>query len=433
MSMLLNTDQRVRLDTSEGDCVVERLLGAGAQGEVYRVRMPDGTRRALKWYFPSSATREQEAALYDLVARGAPDARFLWPLEMATIPGRPGFGYLMALRPPNDSSIVDLMRRRVEPSFRALATAGFQLADSFLRLHAMGLCYRDISFGNVFFDAESGDITICDNDNVGVDDPALGSSVGGTIGFMAPEVVRGEAAPSRSTDLFSLAVLLFYMLMIHHPLEGRQELRIRAFDAAAKKRLYGTRPVFIWDPDDHSNEPDPEIHANAVIFWGLYPRFLRELFTRSFTAGIRDPAHGRVQESEWRAAMIRLRDSILYCGCGEENFLDLEGSAVCWSCGKRYALPRRLLIGRDTIVLNHDTKLYPHHLRHNEYVFDPPLADVSRHPTDAKRWGLRNRTEHKWVAELASGDMRDVMPGRSVALEAGTKIQFGNVKGEIVA
>jgi hypothetical protein len=44
------------------------------------------------------------------------------------------------------------MRYQVEPSVRALATVALNLAQGFLQLHARGLCYRDISFGNVFFD-----------------------------------------------------------------------------------------------------------------------------------------------------------------------------------------------------------------------------------------------------------------------------------------
>jgi hypothetical protein len=30
----------------------------------------------------------------------------------------------------------------------------------------MGYSYRDISFGNLFFDPDTGDVLICDNDNV---------------------------------------------------------------------------------------------------------------------------------------------------------------------------------------------------------------------------------------------------------------------------
>jgi hypothetical protein len=59
--------------------------------------------------------------------------------------------------------------------------------------------------------------------------------------------------PSTQTDLFSLAVLLFYMFVMHHPLEGRKELAIKCLDLPAMKKLYGTEPLFIFDPSDDSN------------------------------------------------------------------------------------------------------------------------------------------------------------------------------------
>ncbi len=240
------------------------------------------------------------------------------------------------------------MKRRIAPSFRALTTAGLDLAHSFLQLHAKGLCYRDISFGNVFFEPDTGDILICDNDNVTVDGTAS-ASVLGTPRFMAPEIVRGEALPSSQTDLFSLAVLLFYMFMVHHPLEGKKEASIKCFDLPAMTQLYGVAPVFVFDPADKSNRPVPGYHDNALAYWPLYPQFVRDLFTRSFTDGLRDPQHGRVRESEWRAALVRLRDAIVYCPrCSVQNFYDAETlqasgqPALCWSCANPIGLPPRI-------------------------------------------------------------------------------------------
>ena len=46
---------------------------------------------------------------------------------------------------------------------------------------------------------------------------------------MAPEIVRGEALPSTATDLYSLSVLLFYLLMVSHPLEGLRMARADVF------------------------------------------------------------------------------------------------------------------------------------------------------------------------------------------------------------
>ena len=122
-----------------------------------------------------------------------------------------------------------------------------ELADSFLRLHSLGFCYSDISFGNIFFDPVTGEISICDNDNVAVDGEGI-SDVLGTPRFMAPEIVREEAKPNINTDLYSLAVILFYMFMVHHPLEGKREREIACLDLPAMKKLYGTEALFHFRP-----------------------------------------------------------------------------------------------------------------------------------------------------------------------------------------
>ena len=102
--------------------------------------------------------------------------------------------------------------------------------------------------GNVFFDPDTGDVLICDNDNVSYN--SAPSGIYGTPRFMAPEIVNGKAKPSTNTDLFSLAVLLFYMFMLNHPLEGKLEAEIKCMDYLAMNRLYGEHPVFIFDPKD---------------------------------------------------------------------------------------------------------------------------------------------------------------------------------------
>jgi DNA-binding helix-hairpin-helix protein with protein kinase domain len=437
MNEVLQPGQTVRTTPSGVECRVDAFLGGGNQGEVYRATL-GGQVVALKWYFPAVATPEQRAALEGLVQTGPPDRRFLWPLEIAESPDAPGFGYVMPLREARFKGIVDLMKRRIEPTFRALATAGLHLADSYLQLHARGLCYRDISFGNVFFDPATGDVLICDNDNVGVD----GARKGGVLGtprFMAPEVVRGDALPSTQTDLFSLAVLLFYMLVVHHPLEGEREAAIKCLDLPAMMRLYGTEPLFVFDPQDDGNRPVAGLHDNALAFWPIYPAFLRDLFTRAFTDGLRDPQHGRVRESEWRAAMVRLRDAIVYCaGCQAENFYDAgalrDGGGrpgACWACGAALVLPPRIRIGRQIVLLNHDTVLFPHHLEDSRlYDFSHPAAAMTRHPVDPDIWGLKNLTGEKWVVSARDG-ARDVPPGRSVTLASGTRIHFGHTEGEI--
>lgn len=420
---------------------IERFLGGGGQGEVYQVSV-NGQPCALKWYFPEQATAEQRQALLALIRKGAPGPGFLWPMDLIEAPGTPGFGYLMPLREARFHGIVDLMKRRIDPDFRALTLAGLQLAQAFLALHAQGLCYRDISFGNVFLDPATGEIAVCDNDNVTID----GNSGGGVLGtprFIAPEVVRGEARPGTATDLYSLAVLLFYLFHIHHPLEGRKEAEIKCFDLPAMTRLYGTEPCFIFDPADDRNRPVKGLHDNALAHWPIYPDYLREAFTRAFTSGLHDP-DARVRESEWRVLLARLRDGIHYCGhCTAENFHDPDATtpATCWACHRPLVPPMRLRLhdpqsgapGRRLVLLNHDTRLYAHHLdpHRRPYDYGDPLAEMAQHPTDPGRWGLKNLGAEKWVMTTPDGSLRDVAPGRSAGLAAGLRIDFGQVSGVV--
>ncbi|PWT90879.1 MAG: serine/threonine protein kinase [Proteobacteria bacterium] len=439
MIPMLKPGQKVITKSSGVECTLVEYLGGGGQGDVYRAEMA-GRFVAVKWYLSRSATERQRASIELLVRKGPPTDRFLWPLELVSCPGVRDFGYMMPLRESRFRGIADLMKRRIDPTFRALTTAGFGLAHSFLHLHSQGLCYRDISFGNIFFDPHTGEVAICDNDNVTVDgDPASG--ILGTPRFMAPEVVRGEALPSTQTDLFSLAVLLFYLFLVHHPLEGRRELEIHSFDLPAMTRLYGTHPLFIFDPHDRSNAPVPGQQDNAILAWPIYPRFLRDLFTRSFTTGLHDSEHGRVREGEWRAGMIRLRDSIVYCSsCGAENFYDgdalrASGGAPpnCWACKANVPLPYRLRFGRSLVMLNHDTRLFVHHVdeqRAND--FSRAVAEMARHPQHPDVWGLKNLSDETW-SYSSGGDPRpsEVLPGRIVRLENGMRINFGRVEGEV--
>src|SRR3954447_26738107 len=62
---------------------IGRVLGQGGEGVVYEVI--DGADHpvyALKWYFEQTAVKERRRTLGELVERGAPHLRFLWPLGL---------------------------------------------------------------------------------------------------------------------------------------------------------------------------------------------------------------------------------------------------------------------------------------------------------------------------------------------------------------
>lgn len=409
---------------------IVRKLGEGGQGEVYEVA--GGNRHcALKWYFKHTASREQKKIIQSLIKKGRPSSNFLWPEDL--IYGDDTFGYIMPLRPSNYKSIVDMMKRKAEPSFRALCIAGINLAAGYQKLHSMGYSYRDISFGNVFFNPDNGEVLICDNDNVsinGLDD----SGVCGTQRFMAPEIVRGEKKPSTDTDLFSMAVLLFYMFMMHHPLEGAGEANIKCMDINAMNKIYGENPVFIWDPDDDSNRPVWGYQDNAIIYWKLYPGFIRDLFTRAFTKGIHNPRE-RVVEKEWEDAFVHLLNNIVICPeCGVENFYDEELSQNgkehhCWNCQKTVPVPQTLRMGKNILLLNGDTQIFEHYVKDN-YNFKNVFGKVSQNPKDPSRWGIKNMSKDIWMYIKSDGSKTPVEEGRTAPMSVGAKINFGNKIGQ---
>ena len=436
----LSTGAVVRGHHSGLTYTVDELLGSGGQGEVYLVR-EGGQSWALKWYYPQWMTNEHRRALDRLVAKGAPNNRYLWPLELTGKTGSEPMGYVMPLREPRFKGLNDLVAYRIQSSFTALAIAGRDLADSFLQLHASGFCYRDISFGNVFFEPTTGEVLICDNDNVGID--GSDALIRGTPKFMAPEVVCTNSAPNARTDLYSLSVLLFYMFFRSHPLEGQREQDIRFYDDHVQTELlnlYGVHPVFIFDPKDESNRPSSEAQANAVAFWRIYPTFFRELFVAAFTKGLRDP-NARVLEGVWRRNLIKLRDLIRYCpSCGAENFFDPEQPAAqspaCWRCRVSLPAPWRINLGQRlstrVIVLNRDTQLCPYHLGDVANLdFESASAKVVQHPQRPDRFGIRNFSRDVWQVRALNGEELEAPPGSTVSMKPGTRINFGRIQGEI--
>jgi|688.fasta_scaffold01073_51 DNA-binding helix-hairpin-helix protein with protein kinase domain len=405
---------------------VIRLLGRGGQGEVYEVAFA-GERLAAKWYHPRFAARDPELLerLRDSIRATAPGPAFLWPMTLLQLAaasaaelGLPGgsFGYLMALRPTEYVGAIEHEAARLTISLRDVVRACFFLVEAFDRLHSRGLCYKDISTGNLFLRPRDGRILICDNDNVAVTGAGRGAALG-TPGFMAPEVLLGQARPSSGSDLFSLAVLLFRLLTRSDPFKGRLELGIRCLDLPAQRQLYGVDPVFVFDARDDRNRPDPEVHRAACLTWPIYPPELQRHFQQTFGPGLRDPSH-RVLTGQWCETLAAVLDQRLLCPhCGQEVFGSGDGSDRCWACGGVIGAVPRLALPRGGVLAQPGNELHPHHFDALALEnLDAPVARVEAHPGDPRILGLLNCGERTWSADLAGGGSVTVEPGRRCSL-----------------
>ena len=411
------------------------LLGAGGQGEVYAAEQ-DGRTVAVKWYATSTIRNDpgllkRLRSLRDHYKK--PSEKFLWPIDVVASEKVPGFGYVMPFREGRFRELNHVIYGEKRPSLLERAKAGIEIVEAYQKLHAPGLCYRDINFGNVAFDVQTGETRICDCDNVGENNAEVRGGVAGTREFMAPEIVvalaeKTSVCPNFDTDLWSLSVLLFRLFLVDHPLVGRREVS----GEADLRTLYGDRALFVYDPRDRSNEPVPGWHDSVMRLWETYPRILRDLFTQAFTAGIRNPGQ-RVRETDWLYAMTRLRNMIHHCPhCTAENFHDGQATQGCWHCGNTVPKPLRLKLKNHSVIMVNGAELYGHHVNAKDASdANKAVARVVAHPHHADLLGLENRDGAPWHAVTPDGKEITIDPNTRVSLRPGVRIDFGGAKGVV--
>ncbi|MCL1925388.1 MAG: serine/threonine-protein kinase [Defluviitaleaceae bacterium] len=443
MNTLIKIGTTLNLTSSSGvltqpqAVIVKSFIGGGGQGEVYKV-LAYGKEYALKWYFKRNQKKALKDNLKALIKLGSPSENFLWPKQLVEHGGQ--FGYLMELRQENYKKSQKLMEREFSLSYSLVCNVALNLADSFRKLHVKGLSYQDISWGNIFIDPEDGKILICDNDNIA---PHGSNTIGisGTYGFMAPEVVLNEQKPDQYSDLFSLAILLFQILFLEHPFNGRRWANIACWDDYAKKKLYGSEPIFIFDPVNKENRPMIGVQDNAKIFWNMYPRHIHECFINVFTKGLKNRENGRLLEEDWIEAFRVLRESIMICpACGREVIFKEKEGLKCWgkNCEAELPPPPRLKIKlgkrERIIVLNPNTKLYTYQLTSHEPDFikgDIPLGEMVQSPENPNKWGIRNLSKEPWSC-TRKDETKETPPGKAFVLNSGIKINFKTATGELI-
>jgi serine/threonine protein kinase len=426
-------DEKSRIKTISGkDVEIIDRLGEGAQGIVYRVRC-DGRELALKWYFPNkfSVPLGYYENIRSNIEKGAPTKAFLWPLEITEFQDG-DFGYLMELRPPGYREFSQfLLARERFSGVGAIINAAICIAGAFRALHNKGYSYQDLNDGNFFIDPKTGDVLICDNDNVAPYGESLG--VLGKCRYVAPEIVVGRKRPDIHTDRFSLAVVLFMLLFYNHPLEGKKTLCPCLTDELEHK-FYGTEPVFLYDPTDTSNLPVRGVHNNTIVFWPLYPAFIRQTFIDAFDKSrlIGADIEHRVTEREWQDAFLALRDVTVKCECGGETFLEIDKpQSKCINCGRTIPRPPLLKLGKREIALYPGNKLYKRHIDTGASDYNEPIGEVVRSKFSPDVWGVRNISDTEWIGESPSGERRSVEKGASIPIKYGFRIDFGGTNAEI--
>jgi serine/threonine-protein kinase len=154
---------------------------------------------------------------------------------------------------------------------RETTSVGLDLCHALAAVHRAGLVHRDIKATNVMRE-EGGRILLMDF-GAGQRLPTLDDSVSGLVGtplYIAPELFHGEN-PSPASDIYSLGVLLFYLLTGSYPVhEKNREAIERAHRQNKRRFLRDARPdlsAALIDVIERALSPNPgDRHATAGEF-----------------------------------------------------------------------------------------------------------------------------------------------------------------------
>lgn len=316
-------------------------IGQGAQGIVYEV--------ANGWMAVKVVRTAHDAEGVALRERIANVRRF--PIEdlpiarpIATL-AAPQTGYVMRLM-TGMVPISCLMRPRQPPtSVRSwyLETGGVRrrlvilarIARSLAQLHALGLIYGDPSPSNLLVSADSAadEVRLIDADNIQAPEPAAAFRLF-TPGFGAPELVQGEAGNSFATDVWSLMVIAFNVLVLNHPLVG--ELVDQGDPDLEDAAFRGNLP-WIDEPHDDRNRARENSALNRDVV--LSPA-LQRIFEACFGAG-RTTAAARPSAAEAAAAFAKAARMMVTCAECQSGYY--VSAATCPWCEARR--PPVVLVG----------------------------------------------------------------------------------------
>jgi serine/threonine protein kinase len=245
-----------------GEYEFEQKLGEGAAGVVYRARAPDGRVVAIKALSPALAADDAFRARFAREARVAQQVRHRHLVSIVEQGDEDGRPYLVLEYVPGGSLRDRLMRGRLplEEMLRLVAEVGAGLDT----LHRQDLVHRDVKPSNIML-REDGSAALTD---FGLAKGAAYTvltrpgQVVGTLDYLAPELVRGEAATPAS-DVYALGCVAFECLAGKPPFADRS--------------LFGVGTAHLED-----DPPDPP--APADVAWVLLRALEKEPAARPPTA-----------------------------------------------------------------------------------------------------------------------------------------------------
>ena len=229
--------------------IVERL-GSGGFGDVYRARDTRLGRTVAIKVLPEDFTRDperRERFRLEAIAASALNHPHICTIhDFIEAEGR----HLIVMELVEGRTLHEILAEGPLPASRAIALA-MQIASALAEAHAAGILHRDIKGTNIVVNAK-GQAKILD---FGIAKRIVPDAIGegahqltqtgatlGTLNYMSPEQLLGKKIDVRS-DLFSLGVVLYEMVMGRLPFAGSTPAAVTNALLHEPPRDFGDAPV----------------------------------------------------------------------------------------------------------------------------------------------------------------------------------------------
>lgn len=310
-------------------------VNRGGEGAIYQTTYPE---LLLKIYHLNRRTRSRLAKLISMTGSKAISAvngvEFAWPVDIIHEKNGRFAGFAM-LKADSDCRLIDIISDSNRPGYnwQSRIELGRKLAIAVKTAHNAGFVIGDLNARNILVSRKNDSISMIDTDSYHIEDPATGMIYPCEVGvpeLLAPEIQGKDLSGpnplhSKQTDNFSLAVLLFSLLMNGaHPFTEKLSNTGSSSIGTLKHQdaIKNCQSVFF----QAGSSGEIPLYAPPV---DTLPEYVRLLFHRAFIRGHNNP-HARPDADEWITALENLAKSTKACSRGKHIYY--SGKKFCPWC-----------------------------------------------------------------------------------------------------